>query len=187
MNLLHIDSSIQGAQSASRSISAAVVERLRGAHPALTVTYRDLATDPLPHLTLDVLADPEANAELRAFEAADIVVIGAGMYNFSIPSQLKAWLDRIIVAGRTFGYGPDGVKGLSGDKRVFVALARGGLFGVDSPVVSLEHAETYLRGVLEFIGIGNPVFVHADGLAMGEEARASGIAQGLADAQAIAA
>ncbi len=187
MNLLHIDSSIQGAQSASRSLSAAVVQRLRGGHPALNVTYRDLATDPLPHLTLDVLANPDANAELRAFEDAEIIVIGAGMYNFSIPSQLKAWLDRILVAGRTFSYGSEGVKGLAGNKRVFVALARGGLFGADSPVASLEHAETYLRGVLGFIGISDPVFVHADGLAMGEEARALGIARGLAEAQAIAA
>lgn len=185
MKLLHIDSSIQGAGSASRAVSAAVTERLRAENPAIEITYRDLAAEPLPHLTLDVLAAPTANAELQAFLAADVVVIGAGFYNFSIPSQLKAWLDRILIAGQTFSYGPEGPQGLAGGKRVIVALARGGLYGEGAPAASFEHGETYLKAVFGFIGIA-PEFVVAEGLALGEEAREAAMAAALSAARAVA-
>lgn len=178
MKLLHIDSSINGSVSASRAVSAAIAERLQAENPGFENAYHDLAARPLPHLTLDVLGDPAANAELQAFLAADVVVIGAGFYNFSIPSQLKAWLDRILIGGQTFSYGPDGPHGLAGGKRVIVALTRGGLYGEGSPAASFEHAETYLRTVFGFIGI-TPEFIVAEGLAMGDEARLAGLAAAL--------
>jgi FMN-dependent NADH-azoreductase len=185
LNLLHIDSSIQGAGSASRAVSAAVTERLRAENPAIEIVYRDLAADPLPHLTLDVLADPAANAELHAFLAADVVVIGAGLYNFTIPSQLKAWLDRVMIAGQTFSYGPDGPMGLAGTKRVIVALARGGLYGAGAPAAPLEHGETYLAAALGFIGI-KPEFIIAEGVALGDESRSAAVAAARSQAGQLA-
>lgn len=184
MNLLHIDSSITGPVSASRAVSAAIVERLSVENAAFELAYHDLAAQPLPHLTLDLLGDPAANGELQAFLAADVVVIGAGFYNFSIPSQLKAWLDRILIAGQTFSYGPGGPKGLVGGKRVIVALTRGGYYGEGSPAAAFEHAETYLKAVFGFIGI-EPEFIVAEGLAMGDEARVAGIAAALEAARSL--
>lgn len=184
MKLLHIDSSINGPVSASRAVSAAIVERLHAENPAIETVYHDLAAQPLPHLTLDLLGDPAANAELQAFLVADAVVIGAGFYNFSIPSQLKAWLDRILIAGQTFSYGPEGVTGLAGGKRVIVALTRGGFYGEGSPTAAFEHAETYLKAVFGFIGI-TPEFIVAEGLAMGDEARVAGMAAALDAARSL--
>lgn len=175
MRLLHIDSSIQGTGSASRAISAAAVARMKDETPSLAIGYRDLVADPLPHLTLDVLADAAANAELQAFLAADIIVIGAGLYNFTIPSQLKAWLDRIMIAGQTFSYGPDGPVGLASGKRVIVALARGGHYGAGAPAAPLEHGETYLDAAFGFIGI-KPEFIIAEGIALGDESRNTAVA-----------
>ncbi len=182
MNLLHIDSSIRGETSASRALTAAVVARLKAADPSATVTYRDLAKEPLPHLTLEGMGAP--NPTLDEFLAADAVVIGVSMYNFSIPSQLKAWIDRILVAGRTFSYGDTGPQGLVGGKRVILAIARGGHYAAGGP---LEHAETYLRGVLAFIGITDPEVINADGLMMGEDARAGAMSKALQQAEALAA
>ncbi|WP_423604328.1 FMN-dependent NADH-azoreductase [Sphingomonas sp. MS122] len=186
MKLLHIDSSIQGAGSASRAVSAAVTERLRAENAAIEIAYRDLAAQPLPHLTLDVLADPAGNTELQAFLAADIVVIGAGLYNFSIPSQLKAWLDRVMIAGQTFSYGPEGPVGLAGGKRVIVALARGGFYGAGTPAAPLEHGETYLGAAFGFIGI-KPEFIIAEGVALGDEARTAAVDAARVQASNLAA
>lgn len=186
MKLLHIDASILGANSASRQLSEAVVERLHKSTPELEVTYRDLAAGPLAHLSGAYLAaaqgaTPESpalqqdlaagQAVLEEFLAADIVVIGAPMYNFTIPSQLKAWIDRIVVAGRTFRYGATGPEGLAGNKRVIIAISRGGFYGPDAPAAVLEHLETYLRGVLAFIGVTNPEFIVAEGLMMSPQQR----------------
>lgn len=179
MKLLHLDSSIQGAASASRAISAAVVEHLRAADPSLNITYRDLAASPLPHITLAGLASPDAQQVLKEFLDADIVVIGAPMYNFGVPSQLKAWIDHIAIAGQTFQYGPEGVVGLAAGKRVVVALSRGGYYGAGSPAAAVEHAETYLRAVLGFIGITDPQVIAAEGLAMGAEQREAALAAAL--------
>ncbi|ALN71856.1 FMN-dependent NADH-azoreductase [Aureimonas sp. AU20] len=174
MKLLHLDSSIQREASASRALSAAVVERLRSDDAGLDVTYRDLAGEPLAHLTLDAFAGAEAQATLTEFLASDIVVIGAGLYNFTIPSQLKAWIDRILVAGQTFRYGETGPEGLVKGKRVIVALARGGLYGEGSPFASYEHAETLLRGTFGFIGV-EPEFIVAEGLNYGADRRKAAI------------
>ncbi|HET7817548.1 MAG TPA: FMN-dependent NADH-azoreductase [Sphingomicrobium sp.] len=183
MTIVHIDSSISGGNSASRAISARIVEQLKSARPGRQVVYRDLAADPLPHLTLDAFAD---SSVLDEFLAADTVVIGAPMYNFTVPSQLKAWIDRILVAGRTFRYAETGPEGLAGGRRVIVALARGGSYDQGSPAASLEHLETYLRGVFGFIGI-EPEFVAADGLNFGPEQREESIRSALGETLKLAA
>ena len=147
MKLLHIDSSVLGPHSVSRQVSAAIVDRLAKATPGLDIVYRDLTSTPLAHLSGSHLAAgqgavPEAalqpdlaagQAVLDEFLAADIVVLGAPMYNFTIPSQLKAWIDRIVVAGKTFKYGPQGAEGLAGNKRVIIAVSRGGFYGAGTP------------------------------------------------------
>ena len=160
MTILHIDASINGENSASRTISKSIVEQLKGARWGEEAVYRDRAAEPLPHLTLDAFADTSV---LDEFLAADTVVIGAPMYNFTLPTQLKAWIDRIVIAGRTFHYTETGPEGLAKGKRVIIALARGGIYSEGSPAAALEHLETYLRGVFNFIGI-EPEFVVAEGL-----------------------
>ena len=167
MTILHIDASINGENSASRAISSSIVEQIKNAQWGEEVVYRDLAANPLPHLTLAAFADTSV---LDEFLAAETVVIGAPMYNFTLPTQLKAWIDRIVIAGRTFQYGPNGPEGLAKGKRVIIALARGGIYSTGSPAAALEHLETYLRGVFNFIGI-EPEFVVAEGLNLSPENR----------------
>ena len=183
MTILHIDASINGDQSASRTISGKIVEQLKSAQWGEEIVYRDLAANPLPHLTLEAFADTSV---LDEFFAADTIVIGAPMYNFTLPTQLKAWIDRIVIAGKTFQYGANGPEGLAKGKRVIVALARGGFYDEGSPAAALEHLETYLRGVFNFIGI-EPEFVAADGLAIGPEQREASISQALGATLRLAA
>jgi FMN-dependent NADH-azoreductase len=193
MKLLHIDSSVLGSHSVSRQVSAAIVERLRKTTPDLEVTYRDLASMPLAHLSGSHLAAaqgaaPDATlrqdiaagqAVLDEFLAADVVVLGAPMYNFTIPSQLKAWIDRIVVAGKTFKYGAQGAEGLAGNKRVIIAISRGGFYSAGTPAAVGEHLETYLRWVFGFIGVANPEFISADGIQVGPEHREKALASAL--------
>ena len=181
MTVLHIDSSINGDSSASRALTRAIVGQVRG--PGDSVVYRDLAAMPLPHLTLDAFADTSV---LDEFLAADSIVIGAPMYNFTLPTQLKAWIDRILVAGRTFRYTEAGPEGLASGKRVIVALARGGIYSEGSPAAALEHLESYLRGVFNFIGI-DPEFVAADGLGLGPDQREAAISQAVDETLRLAA
>ena len=183
MTILHIDSSINGENSASRLLTAAITEKLQASYWGEEVVYRDLVANPIPHLTLDAFA---ANLDLQEFLEADTIVIGAPMYNFSLPTQLKAWIDRIVVAGSTFRYTETGPEGLAKGKRVIIALARGGIYSEGSPAAALEHLETYLRGVFNFIGI-EPEFVAADGLAIGPEQRETGIAQAMGETVRLAA
>ena len=183
MTILHIDASINGENSASRTISRSIVDQLTIESGGADVVYRDLAADPLPHLTLDVFADTSV---LDEFLAADTIVIGAPMYNFTLPTQLKAWIDRIVLAGKTFRYTANGPEGLAGGKRVIIALARGGFYNQDSPASALEHLETYLRGVFNFIGI-EPEFVAADGLAVSPEQRDESIKLALGQSVRLAA
>ena len=192
--LLHIDSSVLGPNSVSRQVSAAIAGRLAKATPGLAVTYRDLPTTPLSHLsglhlaamqgaaTSDAAIQQDltaGQAVLSEFLAADIVVLGAPMYNFTIPSQLKAWIDRIIVPGQTFKYGANGPEGLAGNKRVIVAISRGGFYGADTPMAALEHLESYLRGVFAFIGVTKLEFIPADGIQLGPEHREKALATAL--------
>ena len=183
MTILHIDSSISGEQSASRAISRSILNQLTIERGGNHIVYRDLAADPIPHLTLEAFADTSV---LDEFLAADTIVIGAPMYNFTLPTQLKAWFDRILVAGKTFRYTDNGPEGLATGKRVIVALARGGFYDLNSPAAALEHLESYLRGVFNFIGI-EPEFVAADGLAIGPEQRERSIAQALGQTVRLAA
>ncbi|MEY9128510.1 FMN-dependent NADH-azoreductase [Bradyrhizobium yuanmingense] len=201
MKLLHLDSSVLGPHSVSRQVSAAIVDRLREATPSLEVVYRDLTTTPLAHLSGSHLAAAQgapapaelapdlaaSAAALEEFLAADIVVIGAPMYNFTIPSQLKAWIDRILVAGKTFKYGAAGPEGLAGGKRVIVAISRGGYYGAETPYAAGEHLETYLRWVFGFIGITNVEFIPADGIQVGPEHREKAIAGALQSATSLRA
>ena len=180
MTILHIDSSITGENSVSRVLTGSVVDKLRAVDPQAAIVRRDLASEPLEHLTLDSFADTSV---LDEFLAADTVVIGAPMYNFALASQLKSWLDRILVAGKTFRYTANGPEGLAGGKRVVIAVSRGGFYEDGAP---MEHVETYLRGVFGFIGIA-PEFVHADGIAVGPEQREAGIANGLGEVERLAA
>ena len=202
MKLLHIDSSVLGPHSVSRQVSAAIVDRLQKATPDLNVTYRDLTATPLAHLSGSHLAAaqgavPEAVAlqqdlaagqtVLEEFLAADIVVIGAPMYNFTIPSQLKAWIDRILVSGKTFKYSAQGVEGLAGNKRVIIAISRGGFYGAGTPSAAAEHLETYLHSVFSFIGIANPEIIVAEGVQVGPEHREKALESALTAATKLRA
>ncbi len=180
MQLLHIDSSILGDHSVSRTLSREIVEAQLRKNPGLKVVYRDLAAHPLGHITglhmalgqgkpVDVspALQQDFNAGVAALDellASDLLVIGAPMYNFTVPTQLKAWIDRIAVAGKTFKYGPNGAEGLLGGKRVIIASSRGGLYGLGSPSATLDHQETYLSSVFQFVGIKDVQFIRAEGV-----------------------
>jgi len=183
MTILKIDSSINGENSASRALTDSIVEQLKASNWGEQIVTRDLFANPIPHLTLDAFAD---STVLDEFQAADVVVIGAPMYNFTLPSQLKAWIDRIVIAGKTFQYGQNGPEGLAKGKRVIIALARGGFYGDGAPAAPLEHLETYLRGVFNFIGI-EPEFVSADGLAVSPEQRDTSLQGALIEVERLAA
>jgi len=183
VTILHIDSSISGDNSASRQLTTSLVERLKRAQPGDDVVYRDLAASPLPHLTLDQFADTSV---LDEFFAADTIVVGAPMYNFTLSTQLKAWIDRLMVAGRTFRYTENGPEGLAGGRRVIFAIARGGIYSGGAPAAALEHLESYLRGVFNFMGI-EPEFVIAEGLNLGAEQREQSISQALGETLRLAA
>jgi FMN-dependent NADH-azoreductase len=182
MKLLHIDSSALGAGSVTRELTAAIVARWQDKLPGLEVTYRDLDAEPLPHLTGPVLTKADAKAAeiseqtLQQFLDADVLVIGAPMYNFSIPSTLKAWIDRVAVAGRTFRYTEKGPEGLAGGKKLIIASSRGGIH-TDAPT---DFQEPYLRRVFGFLGITDVEFVRAEGVAYSPQHRVDVIASALA-------
>lgn len=202
MKLLHVDASILGQNSVSRQLSSAIVKRLREAHAGIEVSYTDLGAEPIGHLTGAHLAaaqgaTPESPSlledlarggkALEDFLAADVVVVGAPMYNFSISSQLKAWIDRIAVAGKTFRYTEKGPEGLAGAKKVIVASSRGGFYGPQSPAAFLDHQESYLRGILGFLGITDLTFVRAEGLNIGADQRRAAIEAATAEVARLAA
>jgi len=183
VTILHIDSSISGENSASRAVSRSIVDRLRTQNPDSDVIVRDLVSEPLPHLTSEAFADESV---LDEFLGADTIVVGAPMYNFTLSTQLKAWIDRLMIAGKTFRYTETGPVGLVKGKRVIFALARGGFYDSGSPAASLEHLESYLRGVFNFMGI-EPEFVAADGLAISPEQRDASIKQAVGETLRLAA
>ncbi|WP_422419202.1 FMN-dependent NADH-azoreductase [Pseudomonas sp. GZD-222] len=188
MKLLHIDSSILGDNSASRQLSRSVVDAWKAADPSLEVVYRDLAADAISHFsaaTLVAAGTPEAlrdaaqqhetklsSETLQEFLDADAVVIAAPMYNFTIPTQLKAWIDRVAVAGQTFRYTEAGPEGLCGDKKVILVSTAGGLH--EGQPTGAGH-EDFLKVFLGFIGITDLEIVRAHGLAYGEEHRANAL------------
>jgi FMN-dependent NADH-azoreductase len=174
MKILQIDSSILGANSASRRLTGELVSQLRAENPDAEVQYLDLAADALPHLSGDSLAQSDLAEAARNvqtlsdFLAADVIVLGVPMYNFGVPSQLKAWIDRVLVAGKTFRYTAAGPEGLAKGKRVLVGVSRGGVYPAGA---TGEFAESYLKHVFGFIGIDDVTFVRAEGLALSPEHR----------------
>lgn len=201
--ILHIDASILGDYSVSRGLTADIVARQVALHPEASVVRRDLVEDALLHLSPSHLAvfqgaapsSPElgediaqGGAYLDELFAADVIVIGAPMYNFSIPSQLKGWLDRVLVAGQTFRYTEQGPEGLlPKGKKVFIASTRGGVYTGASPVAALDHQENLLTAALHFIGLSDVTIVRAEGLALGDDAKAAALAQAKTAIDAIAA
>jgi len=179
MKLLHIDSAATGAGSITRELTSAIVARWQDAVPGLSVTYRDLDAQPLAHLTGPVLTKADAagaeasEATLQQFLDSDVIVVGAPMYNFGVPSTLKAWIDRVAVAGRTFRYTENGPEGLAKGKRVVIASGRGGLYGDNSPA---DFQEAYLRQVFGFLGVTDIEFVRAEGVAYSPQHRADALA-----------
>lgn len=161
MNILKIDSSVNGNDSITRKLTADIIAGLVEGKQQVSVTSRDLAADPLPHLE----ERPDMNEALAQFQAADVVVIGAPTYNFTVPTQLKAWFDRLAMAGETFRYTEQGVEGMVKDKRVIVAIASGGHYEDGS---AFEHNKSYVKAFFNFLGV-EPEFVAASGVAMGAE------------------
>ncbi len=191
MPLLHVDSAITGAQSVSRQLTASTVAAWVAAHPGTTVQYLDLAEAAPSHLSAQSMgfrtgqaaateAERAENALSEAlvsqFLAADVIVIGAPLYNFSVPSQLKAWIDRLAQAGRTFQYTDKGPVGLAGGKTVIVASTRGSVYSTSEGGQAMEHQESYLKVVFGFFGITDVRFVRAEGVAMGPDAKAAALA-----------
>ncbi|MEJ8853024.1 FMN-dependent NADH-azoreductase [Variovorax robiniae] len=199
MKLLHVDSSVLGTNSVSRLLSAEIVGEWRKANPQATVEYLDLAVDTPNHFSADAIAiktGPQAApTEAQRFEnavserlvsqflASDVIVIGAPFYNFSIPTQLKAWIDRLAQIGRTFKYTDKGPVGLAGGKTVIVASSRGGVYSTSEGGQSMEHQESYLKVIFGFFGITDVRFVRAEGLGMGDAAKNAALASARSDIQ----
>ncbi|MDP2033081.1 MAG: NAD(P)H-dependent oxidoreductase [Polaromonas sp.] len=195
--LLHIDSSILGGNSVSRQLTAQIVASWRASHPATEVSYLDLAVDTPSHLSAESLGfrmpagsdlsdmqkreNAVSEALVAQFLAADVIVVGAPLYNFSTPTQLKAWIDRVAQVGRTFSYTDKGPVGLAGGKTVIVASTRGGMYSTSDAGNAMEHQESYLKTVFGFFGITDVRFVRAEGLAMGDAAKAAALAAANAD------
>ena len=187
-HILHIDSSIFGADGTSSTLAAEFVARQRSADPTITVTRRDLGSEPPPHLDADTfsafLTAPDDRSPhqqklaqlsddlVAELQAADTLVLGVPMYNFQVPSALKAWFDHVARAGITFRYTADGPEGLLTGKRAYVFAARGGMYSADQ-----DTQTPYVRQFLGFLGITDVTISHAEGLAMGDEAREQGLAQ----------
>lgn len=181
MKLLHIDSSVLSDNSVTRPLTRAVADEWKRAYPDLAVTYRDLAEEAPAHLSAEIVGarflPPERHSALQRAEtafgetllqeflAADVIVLGAPMYNFSIPSQLKAWLDRVMVAGRTFKYTAAGPVGLVGGKQVVIVSSRGGMYS-EGAAQAMDHQEAYLRAALGFVGISDVSVVRAESVNM---------------------
>ena len=184
MKLLHLDASALGAYSVSRGLTAAITAEFVQSHPGVQVTYRDLHAAPLGHWGLPAGENDPAAAEsaavLEEFLAADVIVIGAPMYNFGITSSLKAWIDRIAVAGKTFQYTAAGPEGLAGGKRVIIASSRGGVYSHGAPAAAMDFQEPYLRAVLGFLGVTDIEFVRAEGVAMSDDHKAQAVGGAIA-------
>lgn len=200
-NILIIDSAATGDASVSRKLTDAAEQTIRRRDRSARIVRRDIGKSPIPHLTEETvpairagLVESESAREALALsntlidelQAADLIVIGAPMYNFTLATQLKTWIDRIVIAGKTFQYTANGPEGLAKGKRVIIALARGGFYNQGSPAAALEHLETYLRGVFNFIGM-EPEFVAADGLAVSPEQRKESINVALGETVRLAA
>jgi FMN-dependent NADH-azoreductase len=198
MKILHLDSSVLGENSASRALTRKVAEAWQAAVPGAVIRHRDLGAEAPQHLSpsyFAIGATPEgersesqtselklSDALIEEFLAADAVIIGAPLYNFTIPSGLKAWIDRVVVAGKTFSYGAEGPVGLAGDKKVVIVATSGGKYS-ESPV-DLAHVG-HLKQVLGFLGLKDVTVIRAAGLNMGPDVRAEAIATAEAEIAAL--
>jgi FMN-dependent NADH-azoreductase len=187
MKLLHIDAGITGPDSVSRQLSAAVVKALVRVDPASEVVHRDLDADPVPHLDSRNLAGLGDNEILQEFLDADVLVIGAPMYNFGMASQLKAWFDRIVVAGKTFRYTESGAEGLAGGKAVVLASARGGVYAPGTPHAAIDFHEPHLKALFGMVGIQDVTIIRAEGVALSPDHRAAALQDALASAPGMVA
>jgi FMN-dependent NADH-azoreductase len=197
-NILVIDSAVSGETSVSKALVREAVDALTRNESA-HVVRRDLGRDPVPHLTeanvAGVRAEPATATETEAralsdrligeLRAADVIVIGAPMYNFSVATGLRAWFDHVLRAGQTFRYTEAGPQGLLGDKPVIVIESRGGLYS-EGPAQAYDFQEPYLRHLLGFMGLTDVTFVRAEKIGFGPEARATAIAAATAELQATA-
>lgn len=197
--VLHINSSVRPG-SLTRQLGGEFVAKWKETHPSDTIVSRDLGATPVSHLTEQVVgafftpADQRNADQAHAVKisdtlidelfAADTIVIGAPMYNFSVPSGLKAWIDQIARVGRTFQYGANGPQGLVTGKKVYVIVASGGVYS-EGPAAGYDHVTTYLRAVLGFLGMTDITFIVAEGVSKGEDAAAAAIAKSRADINAI--
>ncbi len=191
MKLLQVDSSILGTNSVSRQLTAEITAAWVASHAGTTVERLDLAVNAPAHFSADSLgiktglqtepseAQRRENAEsellVRQFLAADVIVVGAPLYNFTVPTQLKAWIDRLAQAGRTFKYTDKGAVGLAGGKTVIVASTRGGMYSTSEAGQAMEHQESYLKVIFGFFGITDVRIVRAEGIAMGEGPKATAL------------
>lgn len=201
MKLLHVDASILGAQSVSRQLTSEIVAQWVTRHPGTVVEYLDLAVNAPNHFNADALgikigqpthpteAQQRENAIserlVTQFLAADVIVVGAPLYNFTIPSQLKAWIDRLAQTGRTFKYTDKGAVGLAGGKTIIVASSRGGIYSTTEAGRAVEHQESYLQTIFGFFGISDVRFVRAEGVALGDAARTAALVSANNDIHAL--
>lgn len=198
-NVLLVHASLFGEKSESLALARTFLSR----YPHRQLVERALAPANVPHLDAETftamrLPAAELSAAQKAqvalsdeliaeLEAADTIVLAVPMYNFSIPSTLKAWIDHIARAGRTFRYGEQGPEGLLKGKKVFIFVSRGGIYSADSPAAVMNFQEPYLRAVLRFVGLDDVTFVAVEGIGLGAEAAAAGRARGLADVERLTA
>ena len=196
MNILQINASARREGANSTRVANTIVERLKAAHPGAQVSLRDLAVTPHPVLdeaalgALFTLADQRTPAQharvalddalIAEVQVHDILVLGVPMYNFGVPVQLKSWIDAIARVGVTFRYTENGPEGLLQGKKVYIALARGGLYRD-----TVKDAQVpYLKTIFGFLGMHDVRFIYAEGLAMGPDAAEQGFARAQADLEA---
>ena len=196
--VLIIESSARQQDSVSRQLTQTFISQWQTAHPNDSITVRDLAVNPVPHLDINLLGGWMKPAEQRndleqvslkrsneltdELLAADVLVMAAPMYNFAIPSTLKAWLDHVLRAGVTFKYTDTGPQGLLSGKRAYVLTARGGIYAGSTA----DHQEPYLRQVMAFIGIHDVTFIHAEGMNLGGDFQEKGLSQANAKLSLVA-
>jgi len=200
MNILHIDASASDtATSHTRRLSSELVERLKAANPGATIVYRDVVATQLPHVDMTIRqawtpensADPKlaetinrSKALVDELKAADVVVVGSPMYNFTAPSTLKAWIDHVSIAGQTFSYTAEGPQGLLSGK-AYLVLSSGGIYS-QGPFAANDHLSTYLEAIFRFLGIKDVEVVRAEGIAYGPDQEQAAMASAAEKIGAIA-
>ena len=199
MNVLVVSSSANGDSSVSGGLAGRFVDALRAADPAAHVVLRDVGANPLPHLTAATVAaikgSPQtaeegaaralSDALIAELKEADLIVIGAPMYNFGMSSTLKSWFDHVARAGVTFRYTQAGPEGLLKDKKAVVIESRAGFYS-EGPGAAMDHQEGHIRTLLGFMGIDDIAWVRAEKLAFGPEAAEAAIAAATAQLEELA-